>query len=773
MASTIEYDFTKPEYIYRDNLIDPELELFRYNILNSFTVKLCNRIKYTIKRDLVYRERFKVSTYLGQLLINQISSVTYNQPKTVVFDDSLILIPSKSVIADFYSNINNLFADKTTGNKLLFNNDDLSIYKDFGILHSRVVQFKKMLKGRKHNSPLTKFTKHIAGKDITYSLKFNKSSKFKIHEKVYDKMKNMYSGNIDEFDLYVLCGIIRYESLNSGANQYVLNLEWKELARQNFGVNFELFASMFNNYYDNYCSLFYDLEQYFGSHGSAFAIKLNSGLYFSNPPFDDNVMTKMYGIIKKYMSPSVLFIANMPKWDDYHLQDLIDKEKLYKQKWFIYETFLNPYKQEQVDIPPNYIYLFANNNFSNKKLVKDIARFIDVFYKDKITTSEQYTKYKTEKYNKITQKKHNQLLRKNSVRANKTHKKSKTTQTAKKKKTNITTPITKQQFDNLDFPYYSYYTTVDQIKLDFERLKTFRPIIRTNDYNKKLEPLTINGKRYKNYVILENYKRYYLLHKITDFFSQRCRVLCEFRYPGGSRLNELQAFEKHKNEIYANVIKDYNTVNYLNIEEYLYNTYKRCTLFKITVSLAILQLFKPKVWIDISSGWGDRLISAIAYGKCKYYGTDPSECQQSNYKKIIDTFVPPKDRINYKIQKIGYEKNTYPANSADLIWSGPPFFDLEIYEHTNNQSHEKYNTFDSWVNDFLYRDVIQKSVPILQVGGHLVLYINDYAHYKYTTHIRDRVKKEIPNLKYRGKIYYTDVNDNKKNYREFHVWQKV
>jgi hypothetical protein len=99
--------------------------------------------------------------------------------------------------------------------------------------------------------------------------------------------------------------------------------------------------------------------------------------------------------------------------------------------------------------------------------------------------------------------------------------------------TNITDTITNKQFDSLDFPYYSYFTNINQIKLDFEKLKLFKPIIRTNDNNKALESLTINGKRFKNYIIVENYKSYYLLHKITDYFSQRCRVLCEFRYPDG------------------------------------------------------------------------------------------------------------------------------------------------------------------------------------------------------------------------------------------------
>jgi hypothetical protein len=47
MNNVIEYDFTIPEYIYRNNLIDSELELFRYNLLNSFT------IKYVIKLNIL------------------------------------------------------------------------------------------------------------------------------------------------------------------------------------------------------------------------------------------------------------------------------------------------------------------------------------------------------------------------------------------------------------------------------------------------------------------------------------------------------------------------------------------------------------------------------------------------------------------------------------------------------------------------------------------------------------------------------------------------
>lgn len=42
-----------------------------------------------------------------------------------------------------------------------------------------------------------------------------------------------------------------------------------------FENQFELFASAINTYTNNYCSLFYDIEQYFGSQGNIFNYKIS------------------------------------------------------------------------------------------------------------------------------------------------------------------------------------------------------------------------------------------------------------------------------------------------------------------------------------------------------------------------------------------------------------------------------------------------------------------------------------------------------------------
>ena len=43
---------------------------------------------------------------------------------------------------------------------------------------------------------------------------------------------------------------------------------------KSYGVNFELYGSAINALSDNYCSLFYDIEKYFGSKGNFFDIEL-------------------------------------------------------------------------------------------------------------------------------------------------------------------------------------------------------------------------------------------------------------------------------------------------------------------------------------------------------------------------------------------------------------------------------------------------------------------------------------------------------------------
>ncbi len=51
-----------------------------------------------------------------------------------------------------------------------------------------------------------------------------------------------------------------------------------------------------------------------------------------------------------------------------------------------------------------------------------------------------------------------------------------------------------------------------------------------------------------------------------------------------------------------------------------------CTNFDNRLPLVILDYFKckGKIWVDMSSGWGDRLFGALMYQDIYYIGVDPN-----------------------------------------------------------------------------------------------------------------------------------------------------
>ena len=149
-------------------------------------------------------------------------------------------------------------------------------------------------------------------------------------------------------------------------------------------------------------------------------------------------------------------------------------------------------------------------------------------------------------------------------------------------------------------------------------------------------------------------------------------------------------------------------INYNDVSEYLYQNIPQCTNFNVTVMISLLNLLKPKRVLDPSAGWGDRLIGAIAYNKCEYTGVDPSICMEPIYKEIINTLVPRNDSSRYNVIKDGFENIIVPQSYYDLVFTSPPFFDFELYEKSETQSVEKFNTLDKWLNGFLF-PLIKKS----------------------------------------------------------------
>ena len=179
-------------------------------------------------------------------------------------------------------------------------------------------------------------------------------------------------------------------------------------------------------------------------------------------------------------------------------------------------------------------------------------------------------------------------------------------------------------FDQLlkDFPYYKNYIQDKEIKEIFESIKNFKPKI-----IKKLVPESILS-------FEESYYKNEKINRITDFFSEKCRVICNFN----ENISPYDFFKKNRSLFKKDM-------SYRELDKVIYKNTKFCSNFNITIVYTVLNYFKPKSYLDFSSGWGDRLIGAMAYG-CKYQGADPSECLSPIYPEIVNFFGNSKSNYN-------------------------------------------------------------------------------------------------------------------------------
>ena len=169
--------------------------------------------------------------------------------------------------------------------------------------------------------------------------------------------------------------------------------------------------------------------------------------------------------------------------------------------------------------------------------------------------------------------------------------------------------------------------------------------------------------------------------------------------------------------------------------------------------------------MDFSAGWGDRLVSAIAYD-CSYVGVDPNPCLHPLYKKIINTLA--KNKKKFKLYQSPFESVNLKEKDFDLVFTSPPFFKLESYSNDSKQSDKKYTTLDDWFNKFLVVSVI-KSKNLLIENGKLALYISDYTKIKYVDRLKKYIEKNINDLIYQGDIHW---QNDKKKIRTILIWEK-
>jgi len=156
-----------------------------------------------------------------------------------------------------------------------------------------------------------------------------------------------------------------------------------------------------------------------------------------------------------------------------------------------------------------------------------------------------------------------------------------------------------------------------------------------------------------------------------------------------------------------------------------------CSQFKPNAAKTLYEMFHSKNVLDFSMGWGDRLAGFYASQNTELYvGIDPRAenhpiyKEQSEYYELHKTFFENKKEVEFHIDAAeDFDFDLY-EDTFDIIFTSPPYFNVERYSYEDNQSWVRYKNIDLWNRNFLQAS-IENMWKSLRSGGKLCVNIAD------------------------------------------------
>jgi 16S rRNA G966 N2-methylase RsmD len=175
--------------------------------------------------------------------------------------------------------------------------------------------------------------------------------------------------------------------------------------------------------------------------------------------------------------------------------------------------------------------------------------------------------------------------------------------------------------------------------------------------------------------------------------------------------------------------------------------------FRASAAKCIYEAFEGKDILDFSSGWGDRLAAFMATdGASSYTGIDPNDSLHDGYQAQINQFNSGK---SVEMNNACAEEFEH-TRKYDLVFTSPPYFNIEKYSECENQSFKKYKKIDVWLNEFLFK-AINGFWGNLKESAVVMINISDVYSNHTVNRICDPMNDYIatlPNAKYLGCIGY-------------------
>lgn len=257
---------------------------------------------------------------------------------------------------------------------------------------------------------------------------------------------------------------------------------------------------------------------------------------------------------------------------------------------------------------------------------------------------------------------------------------------------------------------------------------------------------------------------------LSDYFIEDIRLKSK-RYDQIYSILQCWEVDNCLDIILATALKNKEYITPLTLRDAIYETIQETGTFSPTRARALIKTVlgentKNKKWLDISSGWGDRLLTAMSLDMI-YTGFDPNIELKEGHDKMIQLFG---NSSKQKIQYEAFEKGEITDGPYDVILTSPPFFDVEKYSvGQKDQSISNYPDFNDWIVRFLFASLI-KAWDNLKEGGFLMLHIGDTVMLNFCEMTNIFIENNLPGSSWEGVI---GISGESENYRPVWCYKKL
>ena len=258
--------------------------------------------------------------------------------------------------------------------------------------------------------------------------------------------------------------------------------------------------------------------------------------------------------------------------------------------------------------------------------------------------------------------------------------------------------------------------------------------------------------RGKSVVISTSETSYFTTDALSDYFIENVRMKAK-RYDQTYSIDQEWKRKEGLEMIFKKALESEDTtITPQVLRDAIYFTFAETQVFSVSWAKALVKIVlgdetKDKRWLDISSGWGDRLLTAMALDM-EYLGFDPNKELITGHSEMIDMFG---DRSKHRVIYEPFEKGLI-TGEYDLVFTSPPYFTVEEYvSNQPGQSIVEYPDFVQWMTKFLFVS-LEKAWRHLKEDGYLILHISDTKNANFTEATNLFIEEYLPNSSWEGII---------------------